>query len=118
MFDPGAAARAIIPTLAAEHVTTILTDTPGLQTLLAPHQMRAVPFWSPQAAWLFDSALSPAEAAKRWRESGLRLVVLSKFPPALAFVNHRARWREPLLRFRRIGETPNFIILSVDLPAS
>lgn len=117
-FDPGAANRQIIPALLAEHVSLVLTDTPGLQTLLAPHPVHAIPFWSPQAAWLFDPALAPADAARRWRESGLRVVVLSKFPPALAFVNSHARWREPLFRFRRIGETPNFVILSVEAPAS
>ena len=117
-LDPGGAEQIIPAILAAGgRGAVVLTDSPGFQTLLAPHQRRAIPFWSPQAAWLFDPPIAPADAARRWRESGLRLVALSKFAPTLAYLNRRACWREAPFRMRVAGETAGFILLSVEAPA-
>ncbi len=108
----------IVPAILAQHPSVVLTDSPGFQPLLAPHGVSAIPFWSPQAAWLFDPQLSPADAARRWRESGLHVVVLSKFAPAVAFVNRHARWGGPPFRLQVLGENPGFMILGVDAPSS
>ena len=113
-----AGAEQIVPAILAEpnHGSLILTDSPGFQALLAPHRLHAIPFWSPQAAWLFDPQTAPADAARRWRESGLRLVVLSRFAPAVDFVNRRARWAAAPLRMRVVAETAGFVILSIEAP--
>ncbi len=110
-----AAPEAIIPAILAQRVPLVVTDSPGFQKLLAPYDVAAIPFWSPQVAWLFDPRTSPAEAAARWRASGLRLLVLSKFDPALAFVNRRARWSSPPFAIRQIAESEGFIVLQVNL---
>lgn len=113
-------AEQIVPAIVANRGQTsvILTDSPGFQALLAPHQLHAIPFWSPQVAWLFDPQLPPAEAARRWRESGLRLVALSRFAPAIDFVNRYARLGRPPFQIRTVGNTAGFILLSVDAPSS
>ena len=107
----------IVPAILAQHAAVILTDSPGFQTLLAPHGVRTIPFWSPQAAWLFDPRTTPADAARRWRESGLRVLVLSKFEPAIAFVNRRARWQAPPFRIHLAAESAGFIVLRIEAPS-
>ena len=106
----------IIPAILAQHASIIVTDSPGFQKLLAPRRVAAIPFWSPQVAWLFDARTSPESAARRWRESGLNTIVLSKFPPALAFVNRHARWRAPFFRVITVAESAGFLVLRVDAP--
>ncbi|HWA87427.1 MAG TPA: hypothetical protein VG710_14460, partial [Opitutus sp.] len=107
----------IIPAILAQHPSVIVTDSPGFQKLLAPHHIAAIPFWSPQVSWLFDARTPPTDAARRWRESGLHLIVLSKFPPALAFVNRHARWRAPFFRVITVAESAGFLVLRIDAPA-
>lgn len=115
-----AGADKIVPAILAtgDRDSVVLTDSPGFQALLAPHGLHAVPFWSPQAAWLFDPQIAPADAARRWRESGLHLVVLSKFAPAVAFVNRRAGWRAAPFRMQVVGETAGFLLLRIEAPLS
>lgn len=115
-----AGAEQIIPAILANRGqgSVVLTDSPGFQALLAPHDLRAIPFWSPQAAWLFEPQLAPAEAARQWHKAGLRLVVLSKFAPAVDFVNRYARLGRPPFQIRTVGDTAGFILLSVEVPAS
>jgi hypothetical protein len=116
---PGlAGGEQVVPVILAAHPSLVLTDSPGFQPLLAPHGVHAIPFWSPQAAWLFDPQVTPADAARRWRESGLHIVVLSKFAPAIAFINRRARWGQPPFRLQLLGETPGFMVLNVEAPSS
>lgn len=113
---PGGADE-IVPAIVAQRAPIILTDSPGFQKLLAPHDVAAIPFWSPQVSWVFDPRTAPADAARRWRESGLHVLVLSKFPPALAFVNRHARWRAPFFRIRTVAESAGFLVLRIDAPA-
>lgn len=112
--SPGAP-EAILPAILAQQPGTIITDSPGFQKLLLPHGVVAIPFWSPQIAWLFDPHTTPAEAARRWRSSGLHILVLSKFEPALAFVNRHARWTSPPFVIRQVGDSPGFVVLQVNL---
>ena len=110
-----AAPEAIVPAILAEQPGTILTDSPGFQKLLLPHGVAAIPFWSPQVAWLFDPRTPPAEVAARWRASGLHVLVLSRFEPAVVFLNRRARWSSPPFVIRQVAESDGFVVLRVDL---
>lgn len=92
---------------------TVLADSPGFQHRFQPTGIPVVPFWSPQADWLFDLALPPAEATRRWRESGIRYLVLTKWQTHLDYFNTRSRWNRPPFQVQLIGETPVTALFSI-----
>jgi hypothetical protein len=75
--------------------------------------VRVVPPWSPQADWLFDLNLPPAEAVQRWRDSGIRHLVITKWQSHLDFFNQRSRWNRPPFQVQLIGETPSTAVFSI-----
>lgn len=108
-----AAPEEIVAAILARHPTVVVTDSPGFQKLLAPSGVTAVPFWSPQVAWLFDPRTTEAEAARHWEASGMGVLVLSRYEPAVAFVNRRARWTTPPFAIRPVAESAGFVVFSV-----
>lgn len=88
----------------------VLTDFAGLSPLLAGTSIVTVPFWSPEAAWLFDPATSLATAATRWPGLRIRYLITS---PNLTFVQQHARWASPPFTVRPIWRSPAFLILEV-----
>jgi hypothetical protein len=95
----------------------ILTDHAGLPGVLAPLGTEAAPLWSPEVAWLFDGTLPPDEVARRWRQSGLRYLVLGKTGATAGFMQTYARWRAPYFRLRSVSETDTHVILEATVPA-
>jgi len=91
----------------------VLADSPGFQRRFLPVGIQVVPPWSPQAAWLFDLSLPPAEATRRWRESGIRHLVITKWQTHLDFFNQRSRWNRPPFQVQLIGETPSTAVFSI-----
>jgi hypothetical protein len=96
----------------------IVSDHPGAPKLLSSMGTEVVPLWSPSVAWLFDQKLAPEEVARRWRESGLRYLVLLKTGPTADFVQSNARWRAPYFTVTPLADTSKAMILEVSaLPA-
>lgn len=91
----------------------ILADGPGYQRRFLPVGIPVVPLWSPQADWLFDRTLPPEEAVRRWRESGLRLLVVTKAQPHLDFFNAYSRWNQPPFQVFPVGETPATAVFAI-----
>ena len=91
----------------------ILTANAGLPRVLAPIGSEAVPLWTPDAAWLFDSRLKPKEIAIRWQLSGFRYMVLGKSDTTSKFINTHARWRAPYFILSPVAETSDQVILEV-----
>ncbi len=91
----------------------VLTDAPGFQRRVRPADVRAVPPWSPQADALFDGTLLPAEAARRWRATGIRYLVLSKWQANIDFFNARSRWAQPPFQTQLVGETPQTAVFLI-----
>jgi hypothetical protein len=92
---------------------TVLADSPGFQRRFQPTGLPVVPLWSPQADWLFDLTLPPAEAVRRWRESGIKYLVLTKWQTHLDFFNTRSRWNRPPFQVQPIGETASTVVFSI-----
>ncbi len=85
---------------------TVLADSPGYQRRFLPTGARVVPLWSPDADWLFDASLSPAETFRRWKASGIRYLVITKWQANFDFFNTRSRWQRPPIEVQTVGETP------------
>lgn len=95
----------------------ILSDHAGLPRVLAPLGTEVAPLWSPEVAWLFDATLRPEETARRWRQSGLRYLVLGKTGPTAGFMQTYARWRAPYFTLKPLAETETHVILETTAPA-
>lgn len=91
----------------------VLADSPGFQRRFLPVGVRVIPPWSPQAAWLFDLGLPPAEAVRRWRESGVSHLVITKWQTHLDYFNQRSRWNRPPFQVQLIGETSATAVFSI-----
>ena len=91
----------------------ILADAPGFQRRFAATGITVIPLWSPQADWLFDLKLSEAEAARGWRISGVRFVVLTKWRANLDFFNSKSRWARAPFDVQPLGETPTTAIFTI-----
>jgi len=89
----------------------ILTDNAGLPRVLAEIGTEAVPLWTPDAAWLFDSRLKPQQIAQHWQQSGFRYLVLTKSEATTEFIRTHARWRAPYFVLNKLVETDSHIIL-------
>jgi hypothetical protein len=93
--------------------SVVLADSPGFQRRFLPVGIRVIPPWSPQADWLFDLNLPQAEAVQRWRNSGIRHLVITKWQSHLDFFNQRSRWNRPPFRVHLIGETASTAVFSI-----
>jgi hypothetical protein len=101
------------PPLAHDAPPIVLADSPGYQRRFLPTGVRVIPLWSPQADWLFDRTLSPHDAVQRWRESGVRHLVLTKWKVNLDFFNQHSRWGSPPFDVQLIGETSATAVFSI-----
>jgi len=97
----------------ASPVGIIVADSPGFQRRFAPTGLRVIPFWSPQADSLFDATLPPAEVARRWRESGITHLVITKWQVNLDFFNRNSRWNRPPFRAELVAETSRTWIYAI-----
>ena len=95
----------------------IVSDYVGAPRLLAKIGCEVVPLWSPDVAWLFDEKLDPAEAARRWRQAGLRYLVLLKIGPTAGFMQQRARWRAPYFTLKTVAELDTLVVLEATATA-
>lgn len=91
----------------------IITDNASYARVFATIGVEVLPIWSPDIAWLFDEKLPADELAHRWRQSGLRYLVLGKSPSGIDFVLKRAQWRAPYFTVRMAAESGNDVILEV-----
>ena len=91
----------------------VLTDDPGFQRHFLPAGVRVTPLWSPQAEAFFDRAIAPAEAARRWRESGIRFLALTRRQASIDFFNAHSRWTQPPFELLKIGETAQTVVFAV-----
>ena len=89
----------------------VLSDHAGTPRVFAAIGTEVLPLWSPEVAWLFDEKLKPEEVARRWRQSGLRYLVLGKSGPTANFVQTQARWRAPYFSLQVVAETDTHVIL-------
>ncbi len=92
----------------------VIADGPGYQRRFAAVGVTAIPLWSPAADWLFDAQLSPGDAARQWRESGIRFLVVTKWQRNLDFFNAHARWAQPPFHLQVIGETPQTVVFAIN----
>ena len=99
---------------AGNRVGVILADGPGFQRRFGRTGLTVIPPWSPQADSLFDPALPPAEAARRWRASGITHLVVTKWQPNMDFFQQRSRWRQPPFETRIVAETSRTLVYSVN----
>lgn len=95
--------------------TRILTDNAGLPRLLAPTGTEALPLWSPEVAWLFDTSIRAEEVARRWQKSGFRYLVVGKSGPTAGFVRTHARWRAPYFTVKPVAETDTQLIIEATI---
>jgi hypothetical protein len=96
----------------------VLSDSAGDQPRFASAGYRVAPLWSPQADWLFDASLTPDEAVHRWRESGIRYVVLASVPGNRAgfdYLRAHAAWMRPPFRWRALGEADTSAVFALEL---
>ncbi|MDB6128629.1 MAG: Dolichyl-phosphate-mannose-protein mannosyltransferase [Verrucomicrobia bacterium] len=99
----------------------ILSECVSLPRALQSSGITVVPMWSPEVSWLFDSKVPPADVARRWRESGLRYVVMTRSPRQLELLTRRAAWVAPYFAITRIWQSGGYVIFEVqatDLAAS
>ena len=94
----------------------ILSEGVSLPRSLAAAEITVVPPWSPEVAWLFDRSLKPAEVARRWRQSGLHYVVMTRAPAQLELLLRLARWRAPFFSVRKIWESDAYVVFGVATP--
>ncbi len=93
----------------------LLSENAGLPRLLTPHGITVVPLWSPEAAWLFDRSLRPAEAARRAIHSRLHYLVLTKSGLGFEFLNQRAHWPAPWLKVTPVLETGTYAVFALNV---
>ena len=97
----------------AVSTSVVLADSPGFQRRFLPVGVRVIPPWSPQADWLFDLTLPAAEAVRRWGESGVRYLVITKWQTHLDFFNRHSRWNRAPFEVQLVGETPSTAVFSI-----
>lgn len=97
----------------ARSTSVVLADSPGYQRRFLPSGVPVIPLWSPQADWLFDAHLSPAETVRRWRDSHVSHIILTKWQTNLNFFNTWSRWGHPPLQVQLVGETDATAIFEI-----
>jgi hypothetical protein len=83
----------------------VLADAPGYQRRFRSTGVQVIPLWSPQMNWLFDARLSPMEAVRRWHESGVRHMIVTKWQSNLSFFNIHLLSAKSPLEVQKVGET-------------
>lgn len=68
----------------------IITESAGLQRLLADTGLTVVPIWSPGVNWLFDPQLPPADITAHLRQLGGGCLILTRDSHGARFVQARA----------------------------
>lgn len=91
----------------------VLADGPGYQRRFQPFGIPVIPLWSPQADWLFDPTLAPAEALRRWRESRVDYIIVTKWQSNIDFFNRHSRWARPPFQLQPVGETPLTTVFAI-----
>ena len=91
----------------------LLSENAGLPRLLAPHGVTVVPIWSPTVAFIFDSALPPAEVARQLIGSRLHYLILSRSGLGFEFLNQRARWPAPWCKVTPVAETTAYVVYAI-----
>jgi len=89
----------------------IIGDNASLQHAFAPSGITVLPIWSPEVAWLFDSAQHAEMVAELWQKSGLRYLVIAKTGPTPDFIRAHARWRAPYFTLKPVAETETHLII-------
>lgn len=107
----GAELRRTLAALPAR--SPILTESAGLERLLASDGVEVRPLWSPAVAWLFDEQLSPPDVAARWQAAGCRIVVLTRGSVGADFLFRRARWRAPWFTLKEIATPGPYLVLEI-----
>lgn len=102
---------------ALPHGGRILTESAGMTRALAPIGLQAVPPWSPEVAWLFDPTLPVDEIARRWNESKLGYLLLTKSAGGIDFVNKYARWQPPFFTLQKALETDSYLVFAISARA-
>jgi hypothetical protein len=102
------------PATARDHSRLVVTDGPGFQRRFAAAGIPVAPLWSPQARWLFDPTLSPADAVHAWEVSGVTHILLLKWQTNLDFFTTYVRAPDSLLVLRPIAENTYAIIYRVE----
>jgi hypothetical protein len=92
----------------------VIADAPGFQRRFQPLGVTVIPLWSPQADWLFDLDAPTADVGRRWRESGVRTLLVTKWQRNLDFLNERARWNRPPFHIQMIGETAQAAVFAIN----
>lgn len=96
-----------------EKVGLVLSDGPGFQRRSAGSGIAVVPLWSPQADALFEPGLDEGTAARRWRESGITHLILTRWQMNRAFMDAHSRWARPPFSVTKIAETPLHDLYSI-----
>ncbi|WP_414662039.1 hypothetical protein [Horticoccus sp. 23ND18S-11] len=91
----------------------VIADAPGFQRRFSPLGVTVIPLWSPQADWLFDPTLPPAEAVRRWRESQVRTIIVTKWQANLDFFTRHSRGAQPPFQTQVIGETKDTAVVAL-----
>lgn len=115
--EPLAAAltRSLAGKAAPEQAGLVLSDAPGFQHRFAGTGIAVIPLWSPQADALFDPALDAATAGRRWRESGITHLILTKWRMNTAFMETHSRWARPPFSVTKIAETPLHALYAISV---
>jgi hypothetical protein len=96
-------------------VGLILSDGPGFQRRFAGTGLSVVPLWSPQADPLFAPGLDADTIARRWRESGITHLILTRWRMNTAFMDTHSRWAQPPFSVTKDAETPLHALYSITL---
>jgi hypothetical protein len=102
------------PRSSGESRPVVLADAPGFQRRFLPFGVDVIPLWSPQADWLFDRTLTATEAIRRWRESGVRHLIITKWQVNIDFFNQHSRWSSPPFHVQLIGETATTAVFAIE----
>lgn len=92
----------------------ILSECVSLPRSLAPAGITVVPMWSPEVAWLFDRSLPAAEVARRWQQSGLHYIVMTRSPVQLELLARRAVWLAPFFSVKRAWHSDGYVMFEVN----
>ncbi len=83
----------------------IITESAGLQRLLAGTGLPVVPIWSPAVSWLLDARLPAADFTARLRELGDCCLILTRDSHGARFVQARAHPSlGPFLRLQQFSD--------------
>lgn len=85
----------------------------GPNALLTAQGARTVPLWSPEVDFLFDTATTPAETARRLRAVGIGFILLTKGPANERFLSHSPFFREPGGTLQAVWSDDDLVLLKI-----